>query len=470
MILEGRMMGLKGRCILQYIATFLLIFSFPAFTVADIIYLKNGKQIQCDSAWSEGKEVKYNIGDGTIGIPKAMVSKIVKQEVTQVEPEIPELLQQQLKSETGVPAGSIQDLEKQAAADSSLKSKLSKTYVALALNLVNKKDFPGALENFQKAYQLEKNKTTILNLALTYYMLKDDWNAELYFHELLKLNPNDTIALNFLGEVSWRSEDLERAEFYWQRSLKIHGDKEIEQKLKKLRKEKTASVNYENTTSRHFLLKYDGGVADPNLVAEISDFLEEVYQDLSSRFDVYPISPFVVVLYPRQQFLKVTDAPNWSGGANDGKIKLPVRGMTSLNNQMRETLRHELAHSFVDFKTSDNCPTWLQEGLAQMFEGRTVGKDGSELLAALASQNQLPSISNLVGGFGGANETAANVLYLESLSFTEYLISRHQFYTLNGLLEELGKGTVFAEAFELNYSKPLARAEQDWLGEVKGGR
>ena len=53
-----------------------------------------------------------------------------------------------------------------------------------------------------------------MNLALTYYMLKDDWNAQLYFSELLNLNANDTIALNYLGELSFRDEDLEEAEKY----------------------------------------------------------------------------------------------------------------------------------------------------------------------------------------------------------------------------------------------------------------
>ena len=451
-----------GTQVLHAIIFLIALLSSPCL-FADVIYLKNGKQIVCDSAWEEGKEVKYNVNDGTIGIPKAMVSKIVKQETAEPDMEVPDLLQQQAKGDTGVSKGNIQNLEKQVPSDPSLKSKLSKMYVSFALNLVNKKDFPGALENFQKAYQLEKNKTTVLNLALTYYMLKDDWNAELYFNELVRLNENDTIALNYLGEIAWRSEDLEAAETYWKKSIRIRPDKEIEQKLDRLKKERSASLNYENTTSRHFLLKYDGGVADPNLVNEISDFLENVYQDLSSRFDAYPTAPFVVVLYARQQFFKATDAPYWSGGANDGKIKLPVRGATSLNQAMRDTLKHELVHSFINFKTSENCPSWLQEGLAQSLEGKGVGKDGVKVLTALAITNQLPSIRNLASGFSGASEGAATILYLQSLSFTDYLIQRYRFYTLNALLDELGRGTAFEQAFETTYSMPVNRAERDWI-------
>lgn len=452
------------RCgVLRLSLTLFLGLTVHSFVHADVIYLKNGKQIQCDSAWEEGKQVKYSIHDGTIGIPKAMVSKIVKPSEPQPTPEIPKLLQQQTQNNSDVSKPSIQNLETQAFDDPSLKSKVSKMYVSLALNLVNKKDFPGALENFQKAYKWEKNKTTIMNLALTYYMLKDDWNAQLYFSELLNLNAGDTIALNYLGELSFRDEDLEEAEKYWQKSIATRYDPEIESKLNKLRKEKKASVNYENTTSRHFLLKYDGGLADPNLVGEVSDFLEETYQDLSSQFDVYPTSPFVVVLYPRQQFLKATDAPVWAGAANDGKIKLPVRGVTTLNQEMKEALKHELIHSFVTYKTSENCPTWLQEGLAQALQGKRMGKEEIKALKTLAEGNRLPHFNSLAGGFTGANTVTALVLYMQSLSFSDYLIRRYKFYTMNSLLDELGKGTSFNDAFESTYSIPLSRAEQDWL-------
>src|SRR5262245_46555191 len=82
------------------LTTSLFLLFFYSSVFADTIYLKNGKQIQCDSAWEEGKEVKYSVDEGTIGIPKAMVAKIVKQE-PETPQEVPSLLQQQVKQNPG---------------------------------------------------------------------------------------------------------------------------------------------------------------------------------------------------------------------------------------------------------------------------------------------------------------------------------------------------------------------------------
>ena len=147
------------RCdVLRLSLTLFLGLTFHAFLHADVIYLKNGKQILCDSTWEEGKQVKYSIHDGTIGIPKAMVSKIVKTSEPQPTPEIPKLLQQQTQNNSDVSKPTIQNLETRAFDDPSLKSKVSKMYVSLALNLVNKKDFPGALGKLSEGLQMGKEQ------------------------------------------------------------------------------------------------------------------------------------------------------------------------------------------------------------------------------------------------------------------------------------------------------------------------
>lgn len=434
------------------ILTSLILSAFlPAFS--DVIYLKNGRQIECNSAWEDGKEVRYSNGKGTVGIPRGMVAKIVKSE--------PKPVSESSDKSTAKP--SIEP--KQTSVDSldpATKMVLARSFTELGKEQIEKKDFTGALENFKKAYAMVKDRQTIQNLATVYFQLKDDWNAELLFHELLKIDPKSTTALNYLGEIAWRKENLDEAVEFWQNSLRIRQDPLISEKLDRLKRERRASSSYENSESRHFIMRYDGGKADPFLVNEISDFLEETYQTLSLKLDAFPSTPFVVILYPQEKFQAITDAPLWSGGINDGKIKLPVKGVKSLNDEIKGVLVHELTHSFVNFKTGGNCPVWLQEGLAQHMEGKQTSGEANQVLSMLASEGQLPRIEQLNGSFMGAPVQVAQVLYVQSLSFTSFLLERLPFYHLNSLLDELGKGNLLEDAFLSAYLLPLSRLESEW--------
>jgi len=360
----------------------------------------------------------------------------------------------------------VQALEKQPQLDQASRDRLARLYGTLGMASVQQNDVPVALEYFLKAYRMVHNYNTSFQLGATYYLLKNDWDAEVYFHEALKYRANDAESLNYLGEIAWRNEKLSDAQSYWQKSLEIRPDPDIKERLNQLIKERKVSDSYENSNSLHFLLKYDGGSADGNLVREISDYLEASFQSLASQFETYPNSPFVVILYPRQQFFKVNELPFWAGGANDGKIKLPVKGLNSINDELREVLIHELAHSFVRVKTSNNCPGWLQEGLAQYSEGKRTSDQEQQLLSKLGGTNKLPRISKLESGFTGADSTLASVLYLESLSFTQYLLDRYRFYQMNAFLDQLGNGSTLAEAFQRNYRMSLDEAEKEWLDQL----
>src|SRR6202011_4017483 len=89
-------------------------------------------------------------------------------------------------------------------------------------------------------------------------------------------------------------------------------------------------------------------------------------------------------LYTNQTFVDITRAPAWVGALNDGRIRVPVEGLTSMTEELARVLMHELTHSFVGQKTGGHCPVWLQEGIAQYMEGKRSHKMAGALAAAYA--------------------------------------------------------------------------------------
>jgi len=436
---------------------------------ADVVLLHGGKQVQCESAWEEGTEVKCRIGQGTVTLSKSVVSKIVK---------APPSAKQ--NPESGTPQkprsnDAAQPRPEASTPDATNRLEQARLYTAEGVILSKKKDYSAAIESFRKAYDLQKNKNTVWNLASAYYLAEDYENAETYFIEFLSISPNDTRAMNALGLVALRKGDADAAEDYWQRSYDIKPDPAILEMLEHVRNDPQAPTGatlspeemektiaaYDEDTDTHFHIRYDGGTVNPALLREISRFLEDSYDSLSSELDVEPSNTLEVILYPKKDFLSITGAPDWSSGFNDGKIHLPVGGILSINERVQARIMHELTHSFLNVKAG-GCPAWLQEGLAQYMEGKRINSAENETLSALLAQQQLPSLRKLTPSFFNAKDEQVAVLYTGALSFIEYLVGRYRFYEINDLLANLGNGQSIGQAFFQAFGVELTEAEEEW--------
>ena len=103
-----------------------------------------------------------------------------------------------------------------------------------------------------------------------------------------------------------------------------------------------------------------------------------------------PRNNIAVTLYTQQAFFDVTQAPSWSGAINDGKLRIPVNGVASITPDLVRVLKHELTHSFVAQMTGNRCPTWLNEGIAQMEEGKSTGSNGHALAQTFSQGAEIP--------------------------------------------------------------------------------
>jgi tetratricopeptide (TPR) repeat protein len=301
-------------------------------------------------------------------------------------------------------------------------------------------DYRAARDSFEQA--LKYNDTAFdvhLGLGVAYFLLHDDDYAERELSKAVEINPKISTAYQYLGELYYRRDDLETAVTYWEKAVILNPSAtDIRARLDRIRKEHKAEQNFSRDVTSHFLIKFEGRekIEAGRIVSRI---LEDAYGELGRVLSYYPDREIQVILYSEQQFQEVTDAPGWSGGMYDGKIRIPIGGIEHETPGLRKLLYHEYTHAVVRDVTP-RCPTWLNEGLAQYFEGRQLDARQRDILKKIALAGKLPSLTNLEGSFLGLGSSQAQYAYLFSLSAVNYMIDSFGMYRVKEVLDELAKG------------------------------
>jgi hypothetical protein len=193
----------------------------------------------------------------------------------------------------------------------------------------------------------------------------------------------------------------------------------------------------------HFTVLFEGP-QDHQLASRAIQVLEEAYSTIGGALATFPEGTLTVILYTRQQFQDVTHAPAWAAAAYDGKIRLPLRGALAHPEELRRVLFHELTHAMVQTIAPRRVPTWLNEGLAVMFE--PVGVDWAEMQLA-ASPKRL-SIARLASSFQGLSSQDARLAYAQSAVMARKLFDFGGGITVASILRDLAGGESFEVAFE----------------------
>jgi hypothetical protein len=118
-------------------------------------------------------------------------------------------------------------------------------------------------------------------------------------------------------------------------------------------------------------------------------------------------------------------------------------------------LKHELTHSFIRQITVGRCPTWFNEGLAQLEEGATTTGLGTQLARAFID-DRLPTFAKLEGPFMGMSNDQVGLAYAKSLAALEYLRDIYSMGEIRRLLKlfpaSSSVDSLFQDELRLNYS------------------
>lgn len=269
-------------------------------------------------------------------------------------------------------------------------------------------------------------------------------DARVQLTAALERDPAFTQASLLLGDVLYRLGSLEAAILVYEKALDhAAGHPQILKKLDAWKKESDLHSRFGQRLSNHFTVMFEGP-AEAALAEQAVALLEKAYQRIGGALYTYPSDVITVVLYTREQFRDITQSPEWSGGVFDGRIRVPVQGALQNMREFERVLSHEFTHALIRGIAPKGVPTWLNEGLAVVFEGSDLSRKQEQVRQAGA----LLPFTQLERSFGRLNAKEASLAYAQSAVAANALLEQAGASAVVNLLTDVGRGTAFAAAFE----------------------
>ena len=441
------------------ICSFFLAFLLAAAVTgasAEVIHLKNGRTIWADHVRDTGTHIEYDLGDNTYAIPKSLVDRV---DAGGAPPgyassggsaneahDLPDFAPaDNLKNDPALIGKIIQDGRVDPDALYALEQAGNGPATAAGYFIAGKHEFDHG--NFSKArtyfeagLRFDSQNPTILNYYAALLVRTGNAAEALpYAERAVRAAPDSPDALTVLGYVQFACDHTTEAVRTWKHSLELRPDATVQKYLAKAQRDATAEADYTQHESSHFTLKYEGKQTSDALRGQMLATLESEYDDLVRELGIAPRNSISVVLYTEQSFFDVTQAPSWSGAVFDGKLRIPINGLTSVTPELARVLKHELAHAFISQLAAGRCPQWLNEGIAQAVEPKRVAH--GQLLAQLFKTQQEIPLNALEGSFMQFSSAQATVAYEESLASVQYISETYGMGDLQRILERLGQGS-----------------------------
>ena len=449
----GKVVSVK---ILVVVSALLLV---VASASADTIVLKNGRRITAFNVIEAGDKIKYETSAGELSLPKSIVDHIEKGGAVAmpgapgsdaaslaitppaIEPSAGGNEITQLAVHDGaVDRAYIAKLEGQARiGGSSADVPAAVAHHAAAMFELAHGDMERALADERTALTYAPQEPVLLMNVAYLHLRRSEYTQSLeYLERARRVAPDNPDIPKLAGWSYYGMNKMDQAVNEWKRSLALRPDSEVQAALDKAMRDKQEEESYKENESAHFTLKYSG-TAEPALARDVLRTLEMHFTAIESELNFTPPDSIGVILYTQQAFADITKAPGWVGALNDGRIRVPVQGLSSMTPELSRVLKHELTHSFVGQKTRGRAPTWIQEGLAQWMEGQRSSQNAASL-AQIYADGHASSLGRLEGGWMSLNSDQAAYAYAWALANIEYIVETDGMSDVDRILDRIGLG------------------------------
>jgi tetratricopeptide (TPR) repeat protein len=428
-----------------------------AVATADTIVLKNGRRIVALTVVEDGDKVRYQTAAGELSLPKSIVDHIEKGGavamsesreaaaanigITPPTMEASAEIEKAAVHDGGIDRNYLARVEGDArSGDAAANTKAARALHAASQFELGRGDMEHALVDERSALKYAPDDPTILMNVAYLHLRRSEYKASLeYLDRARRVAPDDPEVAKLAGWAYYGMNKPDRAVAEWKRALALGPDPEVEAALAKAQRDNQEEENYRENESSHFTLRYSGG-AEPLLAKEILRALETHFASIESELNFTPPDSIGVILYTQQAFADITRAPGWVGALNDGRIRVPVQGLTSLTPELSRVLKHELTHSFIQQKTHARAPVWLQEGIAQWMEGQR-SKDNASVLVQVYDEKQAIGLGQLEGSWMQLSGPIAGYAYAWALANVEYIVQVDGMGDMERVLNRIAEGS-----------------------------
>ncbi len=309
-----------------------------------------------------------------------------------------------------------------------------------ALEMVKTGNYSEAILIYEKLLEYDRRYLTAIGIC--YFRLNENEISINYLRDSDDFGFYPFINKKFLAILYYRVDNLSESLSVGEEALKLKYDYELKVLIAKIKREIEVMEDYNNRGLENFNIRFSREEHDG--VREIvADFLKDAYKNIGKELDYFPYKSFTVILYSERDFSDVTRSPGWAGGLYDGKIRIPVKGLSDQNDMLRKVIFHEYTHALISEMTP-KCPLWINEGLAEYFS------KGSS-----SSTKQLIPLKFLESRFPTKNIKTIETAYEVSRSAVSYLIDKYGIYSISELLrnykEEKDNNSAFESVFMMSY-------------------
>lgn len=313
--------------------------------------------------------------------------------------------------------------------------------IAKAQEELNRGRFDNSLKLFLEASR--KSSSAYLGAGISSFMLRDYENAVRYL-ESAPEHDGGFLKNKFLSFAYYRTDNIQKSISSAEKGLAAKNDPELSAFLSRLHKETATHKRYIDESASRFKVIFDG-YEHGSISRVVLNHLDDAYRMVGSETGYFPDQTVEVILYTGKDFFDVTQAPQWSGGLFDGRIKMPVKGAEQNNTLLRTVLFHEYVHAVV-WSITRRCPLWINEGLAEYFSRKHPRKVG-----------QVIPLKYMERSFVGLSGPYVGLAYVQSWSAVSYMVDKYGLSRVMDMLRALGRNEdieqAFYSAFGITYSE-----------------